>query len=213
MDNDNKTGVDVGKRDSDQDTERDTFTMVKPKKKKRVCRSTYKGETCSNGVACPYEHPPLCKRCTTPENRVAGCTLGWHARHLHLPKASTSGNANGGKRPFPLAKNKGKGNGLSNGRSNDPRSNVINLERRLNLAALKQLRTELALEKAKRSTPVTTTVGTRTFAEVAAPVHAHFQPTQPKKVSDRYDVHVAFEEMGRRFMEQLAALAASIPRM
>ena len=147
----------------------------------------------------------------THTHRVAGCALGWHARHLHLPKASASGNANGGKRPFPLAKS--KGNGLSNGRSNDPRSNVINLERRLNLAALKQLRTELALEKAKRSTPVTTTVGTRTFAEVAAPVHAHFQPTQPKKVSDRYDVHVAFEEMGRRFMEQLAALAASIPRM
>lgn len=181
--------------------------FVRPGKKKRICRSTYKGVSCSKEI-CTDEHPSFCTRCTTPENRVAGCKLGWHSRHLHMPKNSgnnssgmpkKSGNASRRKR---LSSVSPKGNrNCSNNRTND----VINLKRRLDMAELKQLRTELALEKAKRTAPAST--AKRSYAMVTVPnppVTLATPPAQP-------GIHQAIADLGRLFTAQLAALAASYP--
>lgn len=116
----------------DQETD-SSFTLV-VKKKKRVCRSAYKGAACDK-VDCDFTHPTFCTSCK--EKRDPSCKL-WH-----VPTAAKSKVGNDLRRKGPSSKPKGSSS------SNDYKA----LKHKLNVAENLRLKAEVALLKTKVARP------------------------------------------------------------
>ena len=130
-------------------------------KKKRICRSAYKGSDCREGKSCPFIHPTMCMACK--EKRVPSCKL-WHSQATqklwaraktksttqNKTKSSLAGNGPRGKNPSPNLKGK----------------DYIDLQHKLEVTRL-----QLALAKARQAPPSSPR---RSYTAIAA------QPSRPQ---------------------------------
>jgi hypothetical protein len=115
-----------------------SWSKVTTKKKKRVCRSTYKGVECDMDI-CDFAHPTICTACK--ERRDPKCKL-WH-----VASSMASKNGRGGR--GPPSKKKGPRNSGSNNHRNNNKGNLV-LQSMTARAQLAELRFEnLRLKQAK----------------------------------------------------------------
>jgi endonuclease/exonuclease/phosphatase (EEP) superfamily protein YafD len=143
-----------------------SWSKVTTNKKKRVCRSTYKGVECGV-VSCDFAHPTICMACK--ERRDPKCKL-WHvAPAKPKPKSTASkssalGKGSRGKVPFSSSNPKGNHN-----------KDYSGLKRKLAVSETQCLRAELALIKVQRSNPAPSR---RKYSSVVSPLAGFPAPTQ-----------------------------------
>jgi hypothetical protein len=189
--------------------EDDGSNWIKVTKKKRVCRSTYKGIECDM-VACDFAHPTICTACTAgKERRDPECKL-WHvatAKPKSKPSASKSSALGKGSR--------GKVPSSSNPKGNHNKD-YGGLKRKLAVSETQCLRAELALMKAQRSNM---DPSRRKYSTVASPhVAPATNPTPtPRAVSttspsspDVVQILAQMAQQSQQMSLQFAALAARL---
>jgi hypothetical protein len=183
------------------------------KKKKRVCRSTYKGVECDM-VSCDFDHPTICTACTAgKERRDPECKL-WHiapakpkskskstASKSTASKSSALGKGSRGKVPFSSSNPKGNHNNDYSG-----------LKRKLAVSETQCLRAELALIKAQRSNPAPLR---QKYSSVVSPLTRLPAPTQavstPASSSpDVVQILAQMAQQSQQMSQQFAALAGRL---
>jgi hypothetical protein len=178
-------------------------------KKKRVCRSTYKGVECVM-VSCDFDHPTICMACMAgKERRDPKCKL-WHvapakskstASKSTASKSSALGKGSRGKVPFSSSNPKGNHN-----------KDYSGLKRKLAVSETQCLRAELALIKAQRSNPAPSR---QKYSSVVSPLSRLPAPTQavsaPASSSpDVVQILAQMAQQSQQMSQQFAALAARL---
>jgi hypothetical protein len=186
--------------------EDDGSNWIKVTKKKRVCRSTYKGIECDM-VACDFTHPTICTACTAgKERRDPECKL-WHvatAKPKSKPSASKSSALGKGSRGKVPSSSNPKGN----------HKDYSGLKRKLAVSETQCLRAELALMKAQRSNM---DPSRRKYSTVASPPVAPATNPTPRAVSttapsslDVVQILAQMAQQSQQMSQQFAALAARL---
>jgi hypothetical protein len=193
-----------------------SWSKVTSKKKKRVCRSTYKGVECDM-VVCDFDHPTICTACTAgKERRDPKCKL-WHVAPAKPKSKSTATKSTASKSTASKSSALGKGSrGKVPFSSSNPKGNqnkdYSGLKHKLAVSETQCLRAELALIKAQRSNPAPSR---QKYSSVVSPLTRLPAPTQAvstpaSSTPDVVQILAQMAQQSQQMSQQFAALAARL---
>jgi hypothetical protein len=205
-----------GGKKSEHEDDGTSWSTVTTKKKKRVCRSTYKGVECDM-VVCDFDHPTICTACMAgKERRDPKCKL-WHVAPAKPKSKSTATKSTTSKSTASKSTALGKGSrGKVPFSSSNPKGNqnkdYSGLKRKLAVSETQCLRAELALIKAQRSNLAPSR---RKYSSVVSPLTRLPAPTQAvstpaSSTPDVVQILAQMAQQSQQMSQQFAALAARL---